>query len=100
MPPSPSARHRTRRSWTRQARWAVPLTAALAATGFYISRGATTQVQTADPVAAAAACAPRAAGTGTPLRKSGRAFGPGSGSWRNIETPLMEGRIRVRQSTR
>jgi uncharacterized protein YkwD len=34
------------------------LTAALAATGFYISRGATAQVQTADPAAAAAACAP------------------------------------------
>jgi uncharacterized protein YkwD len=56
MPTSRYARHRTRRSWTRQARWAVPLTAALAATGFYISRGATAQVQTADP--AAAACAP------------------------------------------
>jgi uncharacterized protein YkwD len=34
------------------------LTAALAATGFYISRGATTPVQTADPAAASAACAP------------------------------------------
>jgi uncharacterized protein YkwD len=58
MPTSPPARHRTRRSWMRQARWAVPLTAALAATGFYVSRGATAQVQVADPAAAAAACAP------------------------------------------